>query len=236
MSLQPYHIEQYIEVEHHRVLVSAELLRQFMEWRNREFEEKITYFRNEDLEIVVYYLQKDKNVGNTLYKEALRLLNGALASWERLIKTIRNDRDWDMKLWDDENFRKKFKKEVSWIAGFLDMVNKIVGELLSLLPTRDINKVPSGIQIIMANIPFGFKDAYEFFKEVLEYVEDIERRLEERKKDAGPEEGEERQPVGPVGRAIAAIRSLMQRIFPTRTREEEEVSEHDNENDETTPG
>jgi hypothetical protein len=63
MGLLPYHIEQYIEVEYHRVLVSVNLLEQFMEWRNQEFEKEIDYFKKENLKSVVHYLQKRKKRG-----------------------------------------------------------------------------------------------------------------------------------------------------------------------------
>jgi hypothetical protein len=239
VGLLSYHIEQYIGVYGYHALESWKLLQQFMEWRNQKFEEKISYFQREELEIVAYYLQKKKIEGDNLYVVIQNSFNTALRDWEDLITTIRSDRDWDMKLWDDENFRRDFKHKVVWIENSLRKVNEAVEKLFSpeLLPVSDIDKVPSRIRIFMDNILLGFKGAHGFFKEILKYVEKIERRLEERKEEAGPEEeGKEQQPVGPVGRAIASIRSLMQRMFPTRTGEEEEVSEHDNENDETTPG
>jgi hypothetical protein len=228
MGLLPYHIEQYIEVEYHRVLVSVNLLEQFMEWRNQEFEKEIDYFKKENLKSVVHYLQKKKEAGGLLYTEIRNLLRAALDDCERLIKTIRSDRDWDMKLWDDKNFREDFKRTAAWAEKFLRMVNERVEKLLSLelLPVTDENRIPPRISIIMANIPFGFKDAQGFLKDILNYVEDVERRMGEK---------EQPTPTNPVKRAISAIRSLVRRVFSSteeRASDEEEASE----SNETAPG
>jgi hypothetical protein len=237
VGLLSYDIEEYIEVYRYRALNSWELLNQFMEWRNQKFEEEISYFQKEKLDIVVHYLQEKKTEGDNLYAVIRNYFNTALGYWKDLITTIRSDRDWNMKLWDNENFRRGFKRKVVWIEKSLRRINEAVEKLLSpkLLPVPDIDKVPSRISIIMGNIPIGFKHAHGFFKGVLEYVEDIERRLEERKKEESPEEGKEQQPIGPVRTAISAIRSLIQRIFPAEA-QEEEVSEEAGEDNEAAPG
>jgi hypothetical protein len=226
MGLMPYHIEQYIEVKYHRVLVSVNLLEQFMEWRNQEFEKEIDYFKKENLKSVVHYLQKKKEAGDLLYTEIRNLLRAALDDFGRLIETIRSDRDWDMKLWDDKNFREDFKRTAAWVEKFLRMVNERVEKLLSpkLLPVADENHIPTRISIIMANIPFGFKDAHGFFEEILNYVENIERRMGEK---------EQSTPTSPVKRAISAIRSLFEQIFSPADDEKEASKE---ENNKTAPG
>jgi hypothetical protein len=233
-----YHIEQYIGVYGYHALKSLELLEKVMEWRNQKFEEDISFYQQEKLLSVVRRLQRKKAEGDKLYAEIRNSFYSILPDWEALITAMRNDRHWNMTLEDDENFRRDFKNKVIRIKEALRVINDNVEKLLSpeLLPVLFIDEVPSRIRIFMDYLPYGFRDAYWFFGEVLEYVEEKEEWAEGRKREeeTGSEEGEE-QPVGPVKRAISAIRSLMQRIFPAKT-QEEEVSEEAGEDNEATPG
>jgi hypothetical protein len=233
-----YHIEQRIGVYGYHALKSMELLEEVMKWRNQEFEEDISFYQQEKLRSVVRRLQRKKAEGDKLYAEIRDRFYSILPDWEALITAMRSDRDWNMTLEDDENFRRDFKNKVIRIKEALRVINDNIEKLLSpeLLPVRDIDEVPSRIHTFMTYLPYGFKNAHWFFGEVLKYVEETERWAEERKREeeTSPKEGEEQEPVSPVKRAISAIRSLMQRIFPTKEKEEE-VSE-DNENDEVTPG
>jgi ElaB/YqjD/DUF883 family membrane-anchored ribosome-binding protein len=151
--------------------------------------------------------------------------------WWSLAKVIREDIDWRALLETDKNLRQEVLRLTSSIQKNLEDIKRAAESLFRFYPFDDDDQ----IQEVKKNILFHLDEAQKVISNIREYVEKVTSAGEEQPEapDSVYAE-EERQPVGPVKRAISAIRSLMQRIFPTE-KKEEEISEGDK-NNEVTPG
>jgi ElaB/YqjD/DUF883 family membrane-anchored ribosome-binding protein len=151
--------------------------------------------------------------------------------WWSLAKVIREDIDWRVLLETDKNLRQEVLRLTSSIQKNLEDIKRAAESLFRFHPFDDDDQ----IQEVKKNILFHLDEAQKVISNIRDYVEKVTSSGEEQPEapDSVYAE-EEQQPVGPVKRAISAIRSLMRRISPTEEKEEE-VSEG-NENNEVTPG
>ena len=151
--------------------------------------------------------------------------------WWSLAKVIREDIDWRALLETDKNLRQEVLRLTSSIQENLEDIKRAAESLFRFYPFDDDDQ----IQEDKKNILFHLDKAQKVISNIREYVEKVTSAEEEQPEapDSVYAE-EEQQSVGPVKRAVSAIRSLMQRIFPAEEKEKE-VSEHD-ESTEVTPG
>jgi ElaB/YqjD/DUF883 family membrane-anchored ribosome-binding protein len=137
--------------------------------------------------------------------------------WWSLAKVIREDIDWRKLLQTDKNLRQEVLRLTSSIQKNLEDIKRAAESLFRFHPSDGDDQ----IQEVEKNILFHLDEAQEVISKIGEYVEKVTSAGEEQPEapDSVYAE-EEQQPVGPVKRAISAIRSLMQRIFPTEEKEE----------------
>jgi ElaB/YqjD/DUF883 family membrane-anchored ribosome-binding protein len=169
---------------------------------------------------------------NLIYFGGVRIPFKRIAEdWWSLAKVIRGDIDWRALLETDKNLRQEVLQLTSSIQNNLEDIERAAESLFRFYPSGDDDQ----IQKVKENILFHLDEAQKVVSSIREYVERVTSAGEEQPKapDSVYAE-EEQQPVSPVKRAILAIRSLMQRISPTRGGGEEASA--GDENSKVTPG